>query len=66
MSEIYERNVHSQYHLAQLFLDTLAFIYGKKRNRWRSFFSSSGNAICLILLKYQKIYVQIQTFSNKD
>ena len=33
----------------------------KKRNRWRKFFSSSENEIWSILLKYQKIDVQIQT-----
>ena len=30
------------------------------------FFSSSGNAIWLILLKYQEIDVQIQTFTDED
>ena len=38
----------------------------KEQNRWRNFFSSSGNAICSIVLKYQEIYVQIQTFTDKN
>ena len=38
----------------------------KEENRWGNFFSSSGNAICSILLKYQEIYVQIQTFTDEN
>ena len=38
----------------------------KEQNRWRNFFSSSGNAICSILLKYQEIYVEMQTFTDEN
>ena len=38
----------------------------KERNRWRKFFSSSENAIWSILLKYQEIDVQIQTFTDEN
>ena len=38
----------------------------KKRNSWRKFFSSSENAIWSILLKYQEIDVQIQTFTHEN
>ena len=38
----------------------------KERNRWRKFFSSSENVIWSILLKYQKIDVQIQTFTDEN
>ena len=52
---------------AQLFLDTLAVYFTEKeRNRWRNFFSGSGNAICSILLKYQEIYVQIETVTDEN
>ena len=37
--------------------------FKKEQNHWRNFFSSTGNAICSSLLKYQEIYVQIQTFT---
>ena len=38
----------------------------KERNRWRKFFPSSENAIWSILLKYQEIDVQIQTFTDEN
>ena len=38
----------------------------KERSRWRKFFSSSENAIWSILLKYQEIDVQIQTFTEEN
>ena len=38
----------------------------KERNRWRNFFSSSGNAISSMLLKYQETEVQIQAFTDED
>ena len=40
--------------------------YGKKAKSLEKFFSSSGNAICLILLKYKEIYLQIQTFADEN
>ena len=40
--------------------------YDKGPNRRRKFFSSSGNAIWLILLKYQEIDVQIQTLTDEN
>ena len=40
--------------------------YGKKQHRWRNFFSSSGNATLSILLNYQEIDAQIQTFANQN
>ena len=38
----------------------------KERNRYRKCFSSSENAIWSILLKYQEIDVQIQTFTDEN
>ena len=38
----------------------------KERSRWRNIFSSSGNAIWSILLKYQEIEMQIQAFTDKN
>ena len=38
----------------------------KKRNCWKKIFSSSENAIWSILLKYQEIDVQIQTFTHEN
>ena len=38
----------------------------KERESLEKFFSSSGNAICAILLKYQHMYVEIQTFTDKN
>ena len=35
-------------------------------NRFEIFFSGSENAIFSILLKYQEIDVQIQTFANQN
>ena len=53
--------------LAQLFPYILgSHLTEKDRNRWRNFFSSSGNTILSILLKYQRTDVQIQTFANED
>ena len=53
--------------LAQLFLDTSAVtVKEKEQNPLRKFFSSSENAIWPILLKYQEIDVQIQTFTDKN
>ena len=40
--------------------------YEKRAKSFRKFFSSSGNAIWLILLKYQEIDVQVQTFTDED
>ena len=40
--------------------------YQKQRNRRRKYFSSSENAIWSILLKYQEIDMQIQTFTDED
>ena len=37
-----------------------------KQNLWRKFLSGSENAICSSLLKYQEIYVQIQTFTEEN
>ena len=38
----------------------------KERNHWRNVSSNSGNAILLILLKYQEIDVQVQTFADQN
>ena len=38
----------------------------KERYRCRKFFSSSENAVWLILSKYQEIDVQIQTFTDEN
>ena len=65
VSEIYEGNIQSWCHLAQLFLDSLAVILRKRAKSLEKFFSSSGNAICSILLRYQEICVQIQTFTDE-
>ena len=64
MSKIYQGNFQSSWRLTQLFRDTSAVILQKEQNRWRKFFSSSENAIWSILLKYQEIDVQIQTFTD--
>ena len=37
----------------------------KERDRWRNFLSSSENLILSILLKYQEIDVQVQTFTDE-
>ena len=67
MSKIYQGNIQSSCYLAQLFLDTFSVIVQKKEwNRWIKFFSSFENAVWLILLKYQDIYMQIQTFIDKN
>ena len=39
---------------------------GKKEKSLKRTFSSSGNAIWSILLKYQEIDVQIQTLTDED
>ena len=65
MSKIYQENFQSQCRLAQLFLDISAIILRKKTKSLEKIFSSSGNASWSILLKYQEIYVQIQTFTDE-
>ena len=62
MSKIYQGNFQSLCRLAQLFLDTSAVILRKISE----IFSSSENAIWSILLKYQEIDVQIQTFTDEN
>ena len=66
MSKIYQGNFQSLHRLAQLFLDTSAVILRKKSEIVREIFSSSENAILSILLKYQEIDVQIQTFTDEN
>ena len=67
MSKIYQGNFLSLCRLTQLFLDTSAIILGKKNEIvGENFFSSSENAIWSILLKYQEIDVQIQTFTDEN
>ena len=51
--------------LHSYFLIAWQSFYGKERNRWRNFFSSSGNANCSILLKYKETHVQIQTLPTE-
>ena len=58
MSKIYQGNFQSAWH--SCFLIPRQSFY-KKREIIRENFSSSENAICSILLKYQEIDVQIQT-----
>ena len=48
------------------FLHTLAVILRKKGEIVGEILSSSGNAVWLILLKYQEIDVQMQTFTDED
>ena len=64
--EICQGNVQSKCHLVQLFLDIVADILHKKSKSLEKFFSSSGSTIWSILLKYQEIDVQIQTFTDED
>ena len=64
MSKIYQGNFQSLCRLAQLFLNTSAVILQKKTEIVGGNFSSSENAICSILLKYQEIDVQIQAFTD--
>ena len=66
MSEIYQEIFQSSCRLVQLFLDISAVILQKKAKSLEKFFSSSENAICSILLKYQEIDVQIQTFTDEN
>ena len=68
MSKIYQGNFQSLCRLPQLCLDTSAVILRKKSEivSWRKFFCSSENAIWSILLKYEEIDVQIQTFTDKN
>ena len=40
--------------------------YGIRAKSLEEFFSSSGNAIISILLKYQDINVQIQAFADQN
>ena len=39
---------------------------GKRAKSLEKFLSRPGNAICSILLKYQEIHVQIQTFTDEN
>ena len=67
MSKIYQGNFQSSCRLAQLFLDTSEVILQKKSEIvGEKFFPSSENAIWSILLKYQEIDVQIQTFTDEN
>ena len=67
MSEIYQGNFQSSCRLPQLFLDTSAVIFWKKSEIvGEILFSSSENAIWSILLKYQEIDLQIQTFTEEN
>ena len=68
MSKIYQGNFQSLCRLAQLFLDTLEVILRKKRAKSlkKISFSSSGNAIWSILVKYQEIDVQLQAFTDEN
>ena len=66
MSKMYQGNFQSSCRLAQLFIDTSAVILQKKSEIvGENFFSNSENAIWSILLKYQEIDVQIQTFTDE-
>ena len=66
MSKIYQGNFQSSCRLAQLFLDTSAVILQKKSEIVEKNFFSSENAVWSILLKYQEIDVQIQTFTDEN
>ena len=55
MTKICQSNFQSLCRLARLFLDTSAVILQKGAKSLEKFFSSSENAIWLILLKYQEI-----------
>ena len=67
MSKIYQGNFQSLCRLAQVFLDTSAVIFLEKNAKsFENTFSSSENAIWSILLKYQEIDMQIQTFTDEN
>ena len=66
MSKIYQGNLQSLCRLAQLFLNTPAIISQRKSEIVGGIFSSSGNAIWSILLKYQEIEMQIQAFTDEN
>ena len=40
--------------------------YGKRAKSLEKIFFSFGIRVCSILLKYQEIYVQIQTFTDEN
>ena len=52
--------------LSTVIFYTLAVILQKISEIVGEFFSSSGNEVLSILLKYQEIDVQIQTFTDED
>ena len=63
MSKIYQGNFQSLCRLAQLFLNTSAVILRKKSEIvGENFFLT----LKMILLKYQEIDVQIQTFTDEN
>ena len=67
MSKIYQGNFQSLCGLAKLFLDTWGVIFTEKeRNRWRNFLPALKMQFWPILLKYQEINVQIQTFTDES
>ena len=66
MSEIYQGNFNPSCRLARMFLDTSAVILQKRAKSLDENFSISENAISSILLKYQEIDVQIQTFTDES
>ena len=66
MSKIYQGNFQSLFRLPQLFLDTSAVILRKRSEIVGEIFSSSENASWSILLKYQEIDLQIQTFTDEN
>ena len=66
MPKIYEGNFQSLRGLAVISQYLDSHFTEKERNRWRKFFSSSENAIWSILLKYQEIDVQIETFTDEN
>ena len=66
MSKIYQGNFQSLCRLAQLFLDTSAVVLRKRAKSLEKIFPSSEHAIWSILLKYQEIDVQIQTFTDEN
>ena len=66
MSKIYQGNFQYLCRLAQLHLVPRQSFYREKSEIVGENFSSSGNPIWSILLKYQEIDVQIQTFTDEN
>ena len=69
MSKLYQENFKSSMPFGTVVSRYLRSHFTEKKlvgeNSWRKSFPSSENAIWSILLKYQKIDVQIHTFTDE-